>query len=439
MSMSLDDAPVRPRTRPRTRPSVATEPRVTLHPRSRRYPAHVYWRRRAIVIAVVFTLSVVGYYGVTLGFALNNPSYGVTFQARLAEWGRQHGLGGVVTWAETEYNKLHPAKVGGNPNKNTVPTVPTVKISRGTQPLAVPVALKTPAATPLVENGWVEGTWKPAGRLTANGLPAVYETFIRPDAVHTSYVVGVAWMDTKILSGALYSGSQIPGGGPYPLTAPISPEASKTLVAAFNAGFRMQDANGGYYTDHKTVIPLRVGAASVVIYADGSMNIGQWGTDVSMAPDATGSPVASVRQNLDLIVNRGRSVAGLDLQNNAKWGRALGGSFNVFRSGLGITRDGALVYVGGPGMSISDVADTLVRAGAVRGLELDMNTDWVQYSTYSGPIGQVLNGSNGTDLLPYPSVMDGSPSRFFASWWTRDFFVMSLRPKYQSATTAAAG
>jgi hypothetical protein len=102
---------------------------------------------------------------------------------------------------------------------------------------------------------------------------------------------------------------------------------------------------------------------------------------------------------------------------------------------LGITRDGALVYVGGPGMSISDVADTLVRAGAVRGMELDMNTDWVQYTTYTGAIDQVLNGSDGTDLLPYPSVMDGSPGRFFANWWTRDFFVMSLRPRYQTAST----
>ena len=432
--MSYDDAPVRTRTRPRTRPSASTPPRVSLHPRSRRLPAYVYWRRRVIVIALVVTLSLVGYYGVTLGFALNNPAYGVTLQARMAEWGRQHGLGGFVTWAETEYNKLHPAKVGGNPNKNTVPTVPTVKISSGTQPLPAPVALKTPAATPLVENGWVEGTWKPAGRLTANGLPAVYETFIRPDAVHTSYVVGVAWMDTKILSGQLYSGSQIPGGGPYPLTAPISATASKTLVAAFNAGFRMQDANGGYYTNHKLVLPLRVGAASVVIYADGNINIGQWGSDVSMAPDASGSPVASVRQNLDLVVNQGRPVPGLDLQNNAKWGKALGDTVNVFRSGLGITRDGALVYVGGPGMSISDVADTLVRAGAVRGMELDMNTDWVQYTTYSGAIGTSLNGANGANLIP---TMIGNPGRFFANWWTRDFFVMSLRPKYQS--TAAAG
>ncbi len=371
------------------------------------------------MVAAILTLSLVSFYGVTLGFALNNPSYGVSLQARMAEWGRQHGLGGFVTWAETEYNKLHPAVVGGNPSKNSIPTVPSVVVSKGSSPLPIPANLKTPAATPLAH----EGVWYPAGRLTASGKAAVYTTFIRPDAIHTSYVVGVAWMDTKILSGQLYSGSTIPGGGPFPFTAPISGPASKTIVAAFNAGFRMSDANGGYFTNNKMIIPLRPGGASVVIYKDGTMNVGTWGRDFTMTPN-----VASVRQNLSLIVDGGKPVAGLNNPNAIAWGKTLGGTFNVFRSGLGITADGALVYVGGPGLSISDLADTLVRAGAVRGMELDINTDWVQYTTYTGPIGTAINGANGTNLLP---SMVGNPGRFFANWWVRDFFVMSLRPQYQ--------
>ena len=427
-----NEAPPRPQPRPQPGPNVRAPYRSGAR-HGRRLPAYVYWRRRAIAVAAAFTLVVFSYYGITLGFALNNPAYGVSLQARMAEWGRQHGIGGIVTWAETEYNKLHPAKIGGNLPSKAVNTTPTIKISKGAQPLAVPAALKTPAASSQVVNGWVEGTWRPAGRLTANGLPAVYETFIRPDAIHTSYAVGVAWMDTKILSGQLYSGSQIPGGGPYPLSAPISATASKTVVAAFNAGFRMQDANGGYYTNNKLVIPLRPGAASVIIYQDGSINVGQWGRDFSMAPNSAGSPVASVRQNLNLIVDHGAAVPGLTNPNAIAWGKTLGGTFNVWRSGLGITSDGALVYVGGAGLSIADLVDTLVRAGAVRGMQLDINTDWVQYTTYAGPIGTSITGAQGTNLLP---GMIGNPGRFFANWWTRDFFVMSLKPKYQNASTA---
>ena len=131
-----------------------------------------------------------------------------------------------------------------------------------------------PFASPPVAG---EGQWSPVGR-TVDGLPAVYETMLRPDAVHTSYVVGVAWMDTELLKATLYSGSAIPGGGPYTHTAPISPTDATTLVAAFNAGFLMSDANGGYYTDDKTIVPLRTGAASFVVYKNGSAHRRSMGT-----------------------------------------------------------------------------------------------------------------------------------------------------------------
>ena len=35
-----------------------------------------------------------------------------------------------------------------------------------------------------------------------------------------------------------------------------------------------------------------------------------------------------------------------------------------------------------PGLNITDLADLLVRAGAVRAMELDINTDWVNFSVY---------------------------------------------------------
>jgi len=171
--------------------------------------------------------------------------------------------------------------------------------------------MKSPAKHPLPG----EGVWHVAGRETANGIPTMYEAFVRPDAVHTSYVVGVAWMDPTLLTAQLYSGSYIPGGGPYKYTAPVSALASKTLVAAFNAGFRIQDSNGGYYTDGKNVVPLVNNAASVVIYRDGTMTMGSWGTQVWMS-----NQVASVRQNLDLIVNHGKAVAGLADQNSVEVG-----------------------------------------------------------------------------------------------------------------------
>ena len=127
-----------------------------------------------------------------------------------------------------------------------------------------------------------------------------------PDRVHTSYVVGVVWMDTNLLTAQLYPGSQIPGGGPFWHNAPISAARSKTLVAAFNSGFVMQNAHGGYFTDDRTYKKLRNGAASVVIFKNGRMVVAKWGRDVLMT-----NQIASVRQNLDLIVDNSKEVPGL--------------------------------------------------------------------------------------------------------------------------------
>jgi len=404
--------------------------RPPVAPKNRRYSAVVYWRRRVFVALLVTTVVVVGYLGITLGFALVNPSYGVSMQARFAEWGRQHGLGPEVTWVETEYYKLHPAKKGGAPPLTAFGSGTTaVKVKAGGH-LAPPKTIQSPAAKALPG----EGVWHVAGRETATGVPTMYEAFVRPDAVHTSYVVGVVWMDPTLLQAQLYSGSSIPGGGPYTYTAPITAKSSENLVAAFNAGFLMADANGGYYTMGRTILPLRKGVASVVVFKDGTMTVAKWGTDVTMS-----NQIASVRQNLDLIVQNGKPVAGLTNANVMRWGKTLGGGFNVWRSGLGVTSDGALVYVGGPSLSISDLANVLVRAGAVRGMELDINTDWVQFSAFTGPLNTPINGSNGTSL---ESAMAGTPSRYFANWWTRDFYTMTLRSKAtttSSTTTSSSG
>src|SRR5580704_5780535 len=270
-----------------------------------------------------------------------------------------------------------------------------------------------------------EGQWSSVGR-PVGGIPAIYQTTLRPDAIHTSYVVGVAWMDTKLLKATLYSGSQIPGGGPYSHTAPVQPGAADSLVAAFNAGFLMSGANGGYYTDGKAILPLRTGAASFVIYRNGTATVGQWGRDVTMSPS-----VVSVRQNLDLLVDGGQPVPGLNAADTTQWGNTLGSAIYVWRSGVGITADGALVYVGGPGLNITDLANILARAGAVRAMELDINTDWVNLATYDPRSPHdAATAANGTDLLP---GMFGTPARYFESWWSRDFITMSSRASPSSA------
>jgi len=262
-----------------------------------------------------------------------------------------------------------------------------------------------------------EGQWQRAGRLV-DGVPAVYTTTL-PLPDDASVLAGVAWMDTRLLRATLYSGSLSPGGLNWKFTAPISPVASRTLVAAFSGGFLLKDSNGGYLSEGHLVAPLRVGAASLVIYRNGTAVVGQWGRDVTMTPD-----VVAVRQNLTLLVDHGLPALGLNPNDISTWGTALHGLANTPRSGLGVTKDGALVYVSGP-MDIVDLAKLLVRAGAVRAMTLDMNPLWPVFATYAPSVPNApASPANGRDLL---ATMLQSPARFFETAYARDFVTMSAR------------
>jgi hypothetical protein len=237
---------------------------------------------------------------------------------------------------------------------------------------------------------------------------------------------GIAWMDTRLLAARLYSGSVSPGGGPYQFTAPITPAQAGSLVAAFNGGFKMKDARGGYYTEGRLIDPLRPGAASLVIYADGSVNLGAWGLDVRMTP-----LVASVRQNLVPLVADSRPTAAAQ-GNWRAWGSTCGahscaasvpGLQHQWRSGLGITADGALVYAIGPALDPLQLAWLLVRAGAVRAMQLDINPNWPVFVSYDpARQGGLARPTNGSKLLPWTAQ---GPATFFTASWGRDFITMS--------------
>ena len=280
-----------------------------------------------------------------------------------------------------------------------------------TPPLQAPHALR-PFHSPAKAG---EGEWRRAGRLV-DGRPAVYTTTVRlPD--NPAVVAGIAWMDTKRLRARLYSGSLSPGGLSWKFTAPILPAAATTLVAAFAGGFLLNVSQGGYLSEGHLVAPLRRGAASLVIYKNGVATVGMWGRDVFKTP-----AVVAVRQNLNLLVDHGHPVPGLNPDDISAWGKSLNNVVNTWRSGLGLSANGALVYVSGP-MNIVDLADLLVRAGAIRAMVLDMNPLWPIFATYApASANGAASPANGRDLLP---TMLQSPARFFEPTYSRDFITMS--------------
>jgi hypothetical protein len=270
-----------------------------------------------------------------------------------------------------------------------------------------------PMALPALAN---EGTWQPLGPL-AGGAPTMAVAQLRPDATHTSILAGVVWIDPKLVRFQLIPGTAEPGGQ-FAVEGTMPLDQRAALIAAFNGGFRFQDSHGGIYAEGLTAKPLVDGAASLVLRADGTVDVGQWGRD-----DALTANVTSVRQNLQLIVDGGQPVAGLDANDARRWGATLGNKVLVWRSGVGVRADGTLVYVAGDGLRIDSLADLLTRAGAVRAMELDINPNWVTFNVYAHPDPANPAALDPTKLLPdmqRPAARYlGADSRDFIAVYTR--------------------
>ena len=163
------------------------------------------------------------------------------------------------------------------------------------------------------------------------------------------------------------------------------------------------------------VHPLVDGAASLAIDKRGHANVGAWGRDFQLSPD-----VASVRQNLSLIVDNGQPAAGLPSNDNGAWGATVGNKVFVWRSGVGVDRNGGLVYVAGPGLSAVTLAVLLQRAGAVRAMGLDINRDWVSAYAFDQTDPANPAAVQGMKLLP---DMSRGGDRYLVPG-ERDFFAL---------------
>ncbi len=260
-------------------------------------------------------------------------------------------------------------------------------------------------------SGYPESTYSPLGTEGKGGY-ALFSTAVVPYA--GAQPVAVAWIDQQHASVQIYAGTSQPGGS-FPYQGEVPPSGFPSLIAAFEGGFQFAVANGGFYQAGTVGIPLRSGAASLVEYDGGTLDIGSWGSELSMTPQ-----VQTVRQNLYLLVDGGQLNPLVYSNPLVTWGYSLGNLLATWRSGIGITKNGNLVWVGGPGLSPADLGNVLLWAGAIRGMQLDINPAWVNFASYTY---SPASGISGTNLMP---AMYFPPTHYLAPFW-RDFVAVSLR------------
>lgn len=373
---------------------------------SRRTSRRRFWLRRIGVLLLIFLLWLTW----SIGSALTAPGTDTT-AARLAEWGRFHGLGWVISSLEQAQYSANPPKVGGS-LAGGIPRVGSAGPGSG-QPTKPAGYLTPPSPIPSQAQPALsgEGTWQTLANV--HGQPAIRAAFLRPDSQHTSYLVGVIWMNQNLVKTTLHPGYTVPGvvGSE---SSQITNAEKDALLATFNSGFTMVDANGGYWQDGRTVVPLQQGGASMVFYKDGHMNVANWNSPTP------GPDVAAVRQNLVLLIDNGVISPTVNSPSTTTWGATLGNKTYVWRSAVGIRKDGSLIYVAGASLSVATLASILHGAGAVRAMELDINPDWTNFITYSHPSPGVV--------VPQMLTKDEQPNPYrYLQPSSRDFVAVLAR------------
>jgi hypothetical protein len=259
-------------------------------------------------------------------------------------------------------------------------------------------ASPTPVVAPPAR---VTGTWTQFA--TVHGLPAAW--------IARRSGVTLMRLDQSLVHLALHAGSAEPGGA-WAQGDHIGSHEIHRVLAAFNSGFKLNYKGVGFLAGGRVAVPLGAGLGSVVTYQNGSTQIGAWHAGVP----ARGVPIASVRQNLRLLVDHGVPARTVHYCIVSCWGLTVGAGTSVPRSALGINAQNELVWAAGEHLSPASLARVLVEVGVQRAVQLDINGGWVAGYTYVHRPG----GPAAVPLVPGQRGILGK----YLSPWTRDFFTV---------------
>jgi Phosphodiester glycosidase len=327
-------------------------------------------RRIALALAIVLLLLMapVAYSYTT---TMLEPS-SLPLWPRTVEWVRANHGSWLVDEVEHYYYSWEAPAPGG-PQLKVLPTVGLAvpKPDRhGHSSDQAPPTIRLAFSNPLPG----EGVWRGTGP-TVRGRPPVMVTTFRSEVDYPRIVAYVAWFDHTRTSVAWYPGRYEPPAAPVrgPMMIPY-PERWR-LLATFNGGFIYSDGSNGSSIGGREYEPLKDGLATLIAYRDGRVDVKTW-----HGGPVAGRQIAFARQSLPLIIDHGRLNPALN--DSTQWGYTLGNAVRVWRTGAGIDRHGNLIYAAADYQTVTTLARILLRAGAVRAMQLDINPEWPTLITY---------------------------------------------------------
>jgi hypothetical protein len=168
--------------------------------------------------------------------------------------------------------------------------------------------------------------------------------------------------------------------------------------------------------DGITALAGRAGLATLAIYNDESVRIGEWGNDFY-----TDGDYRAWRQNALMIVRNGVINEKVYTGTEAEWGANLDGATVTMRSSIGISEDNkVLYYFAGPSLSMPVLADAMVASGAHNGILMDINPTHAHFTAI-----KVDEGELSAEAL-FPEEMDLWVDRYLRQW-DQDFFYVVVK------------
>jgi hypothetical protein len=261
-----------------------------------------------------------------------------------------------------------------------------------------------------------EGIWKNRPMAVFPGQEVLAYTFIRPDHRRPYAFVTIIQADMKVMHLSAVAGTKQPGGPvgrPGQGVVPANIQQSGRLIAAFDGGFQYRDGEYGMIVGGMTYLPLKSDIGTLIGTNDGTLRI------VNYAGQNLGPDVEFVRQNCPILIENGE-LAVVNPKNKALWGRTNNADIYTWRSGVGLTQDGNLLFAVGNNLTPVTLASALQTAGARDALQLDINPFWVRFNLFDS-----LGGGKYRTSTLIKGIADGS--REYLNGYVKDFFYLYKR------------
>ncbi len=260
-----------------------------------------------------------------------------------------------------------------------------------------------------------EGVWRDHPLSLFPGQEVMAYTFVRPDPDRSYASVTLVQMDMSVMQMGSVAGTKQPGGPvgkPGPGVIPKDILASGNLISAFDGGFQYKDGQYGMIVGSTTYLPLKNDLGTLVGYKDGSLKI------VDYSGQSFGSDMLFIRQNCPMLIQDG-NISVSDPKNKLLWGRLAAGTVGIYtwRSGIGLTAKGNLIFAVGNNLTPDTLAAALKTAGAVNAIQLDINPIWVRFNIFE-PAG----GGKYTSTTLTKELTDGSKE--YLNGYAKDFFYL---------------